>query len=306
MEKKCEICNKDYKPRRKEQRFCSVECQYESYRKPKIDKVLTTCNFCGLEFETLPNKLLTGKSKYCCRECKDKHQQIIYLGSNNPVYGNNHTKEWVENASIRLKKLWESDDYRRKIKESIDKFVEINGYYPGTDEDSNLKRKKTMIERYGVPHNWIGKYGERDCDKTTLEVYGKTSAQMLVEYSHYYNKKTDIEKMFEKILEELEIPYQCKFRIYDKEKIDFWYREYDFLILGSNILVEVDGDYWHGNQNVFEDLSEFQKNVQENDKIKENFANSNGYNIIRFWGSDIKKNCDNVKNKLIEIWEKLK
>jgi very-short-patch-repair endonuclease len=306
MEKKCEICNKDYKPRRKEQRFCSVECQYESYRKPKIDKVLTTCNFCGLEFETLPNKLLTGKSKYCCRECKDKHQQIIYSGSNNPVYGNNHTKEWVENASIRVKKLWESDDYRRKIKESIDKFVEINGYYPGTDEDSNLKRKKTMIERYGVPHNWIGKYGERDCDKTTLEVYGKTSAQMLVEYSHYYNKKTDIEKMFEKILEELEIPYQCKFRIYDKEKIDFWYREYDFLILGTNILVEVDGDYWHGNQNVFEELSEFQKNVQENDKIKENFANSNGYNIIRFWGSDIKKNCDNVKNKLIEIWEKLK
>lgn len=306
MEKKCEICNKDYKPRRKEQRFCSVECQYESYRKPKIDKVLTTCNFCGLEFETLPNKLLTGKSKYCCRECKDKHQQIIYSGSNNPVYGNNHTEEWVENASIRVKKLWESDDYRRKIKESIDKFVEINGYYPGTDEDSNLKRKKTMIERYGVPHNWIGKYGERDCDKTTLEVYGKTSAQMLVEYSHYYNKKTDIEKMFEKILEELEIPYQCKFRIYDKEKIDFWYREYDFLILGTNILVEVDGDYWHGNQNVFEELSEFQKNVQENDKIKENFANSNGYNIIRFWGSDIKKNCDNVKNKLIEIWEKLK
>ena len=42
MEKKCELCGKDYKPIRKKQKYCSVECQHESYRKPKIEKVIKT------------------------------------------------------------------------------------------------------------------------------------------------------------------------------------------------------------------------------------------------------------------------
>jgi very-short-patch-repair endonuclease len=306
MEKQCEICYKNYKPRKKEQKFCSVECQYESYRKPKIEKVLTTCNFCGVEFSTLPNRLLTGKDKYCCRECKDRHQVYIYSGSNNPTYGLKQSEEQKNNTSIRTKKLWENEEYRNKVKNGVSKFIKKNGYFPGTDENSKRKRRQTMVERYSIPHNWVGKYGERDCDKTTLDIYGKTSVQMLIDYSHYYNKKTDIEKIFEIMLEELEIPFQSKFRLYDKEKVDFWFKEYDFLILDTNILIEVDGDYWHGNEEIFEELTNFQKSVQVNDNIKEKFANTKGYYVVRFWGSDVKKNSQEVKNRIKEIWKKLK
>jgi very-short-patch-repair endonuclease len=179
--------------------------------------------------------------------------------------------------------------------------VKKNGDWPGTDEDSKLKRKQTMIDRFGLEHNWIGKYGERNCDKTTLELYGKTSAEMLSNYIHFYGKKTDIESIFEEFLIELNIPYQIKFRIYDKNKINFWFREYDFLLLGSNILIEVDGDYWHGNKNLFEELSDFQKSVQENDKIKEDFAVKNGYKIVRFWEEDIKNKKEEVKNKIKKL-----
>ena len=62
MEKICEICNKNYKPRQKKQKYCSVECQHQSYRKPKLEKVVTTCLYCEKEFYTLPNKLKKGKS----------------------------------------------------------------------------------------------------------------------------------------------------------------------------------------------------------------------------------------------------
>ena len=306
MEKQCEICGKNYNAKRKKQRFCSTTCQYESLRKPKIDRVSTTCNFCGLEFSVLPNDLLTGRGKYCCRECKDSHQKITYSGVNNPTYGKIHSEDRKKNISDRTKELWKTEEYRSKIKEGVNRFIEKNGYYPGADDESKRKRKETMIERYGLPHNWVGNYGKRKCDETTKEKYGKTSVEMLMEYSHYYGKKTDIEKIFEKILEELEIPYQCKFRIYDKEKVNFWYREYDFLIMDTNILVEVDGDYWHGNENIFEEITEQQKIVQNQDIVKENFAKSNGYDIIRFWGTDIKRNSHEVKNKIKNIWEKLK
>jgi very-short-patch-repair endonuclease len=305
MEKQCEKCNKIYNARQKKQKYCSVECQHQAYKKIKVERVKTICIFCGSEFETLPEKLKNGKSKYCCRQCRYNHQKKVYLGKNNPAYGKKHTEERKKEMSIRVKKLWDTEDYINKIKESRYRFFENNGYWPGTDEHSKKKRKETMIERYGVNHNWNGKYGDRKCDKTTIEIYGKTSADMLVEYSHYFGKKSDIEVIFETILVELNIPHQIKFRIYDKNKINFWFREYDFLILNTNILIEVDGDYWHGNTEIFNEVSDFQKSVQENDKIKEEFAIKNGYEIIRFWGNDIKNKKEEVKNKMIEIWQKL-
>jgi very-short-patch-repair endonuclease len=305
MEKQCEICYKTYNAKKKNQKYCGVECQHNSYRKIKVERVKTTCLYCGKELLVLPNKLLNGKGKYCNRDCKDSHQKILYLGENNPAYGTPISDEHKKSISTHMKKLWTNEEYRNKMKKYLHNFFELNKYHFGTDEISKNKRKSTMIKRYGVPHNWNGKYGERNCDKKTLEKYGKTSIQMLTEYSNYYGKKTDIESLFEDILQELEIPYQLKFRIYDKEKIDFWFKEYDFLILNTNILIEVDGDYWHGNKKIFEQLSDFQKSVQENDKIKEMFAKKNGYEIVRFWGSDIKKNYEEVKNTIKKICEKL-
>lgn len=305
MEKICEICNKNYNARQKKQKYCSVECQHQSYRKPKLEKVMTICLYCEAEFYTLPNKLEKGKSKYCGRECKDAHQKIIYTGTTNPSFDRIVSDDERKNKSELFLKLWKSNEFRVKIKKGISKFIEKNGYYPGMDDESIRKRKETMIERYGISHNWVGKYGDRKCDKTTIDLYGKTSAELLIDYTHHFGKKTDIETLFEKILVELNIPHQIKFRIYDKDKINFWYREYDFLILNSNILIEVDGDYWHGNKNIFNEVSEFQKSVQENDKIKEEFAIKNGYEIIRFWGSDVKNKKEEVINKIKEIWQKL-
>jgi very-short-patch-repair endonuclease len=305
MEKHCEICNKKYNARRKEQKYCSVQCQYESYRKTKIEKVKTICLFCEKEFYTLPNKLKKGKSKYCCRKCKDNHQKNIYTGSSNPSYERVITDSEKKIRSEITKKLWQQEDYKQKIKKGISSFVEKNGHWPGTNEDSKMKRKQTLLDKFGFEHNWVGKYGERKCDNTTLKLYGKTSVEMLNEYSHYYGKKTDIELIFEELLIELSIPYQVKFRIYDKKRINFWFREYDFLLLDTSILIEVDGDYWHGNENIFEQLSDFQKSVKENDKIKEEFAIKNGYKILRFWGEDIKNKKEQVKNKIKELWQKL-
>jgi very-short-patch-repair endonuclease len=306
MENTCLICSKVFKARRAQQKYCSVVCQYVAYRKPKVQKVSTSCSFCSKEFLVLPNKLLTGKGKYCSRTCKDKHQKTLYSGVNNPVYGMNQSKDQKKMTSIRSKKLWESEEYKIKHKQSMLEFVKKHGYYPGTDLESRNKAKITMKKKYGKEHNWHGKFGTRKCDKTTLLKYGKTSAEFLIEYSLHYGKQTDIEKLFEKILEELSIPYQKKFRIYDKTKENFWFREYDFLILDSRILVEVDGDYWHGNQSKFEQLSEFQEKVKINDIVKQKFAEKNRYQVVRFWGSDIKQKYETVKNEFFELWQKLK
>ena len=203
-----------------------------------------------------------------------------------------------------MKERWDNGKIGDELKKSRENYHQKNGFWPGMSVESKEKRKETMEKRYGVKHNWNGKYGERKCDKTTEETYGKSSADMLIEYTHYFNKKTDIEIIFENLLNEMNIQYQPKFRIYNENKEEFTFREYDFLIKNTKILVEVDGDYWHGNKKIFTPLSEFQKNTQKNDKIKEKFAQRNGYEIIRFWGSDIKNDIDTIKDKINKLCQK--
>lgn len=304
MEKKCILCQKDYIPRKKEQKYCSVECQHQSYRVQKVERIKRVCLKCGKEFFKIPSKANDKYGKYCSRECKDSHQKEIYLKDKNPSWNRIVTDEEKELKRKMMKERWRNSEIGEIIKRSQIEYLKKNGFWPGTSDNDKKKRKETMINRYGISHNWNGKYGERKCDKTTLEIYGKSSSDMLCEYTHYYNKKTDIEIIFENLLDEMGIKNQPKFRIYNKNKAEFCFREYDFLIINMNILIEVDGDYWHGNNEKFHPLSKFQEETRRKDKIKEDFAKSNGYNIIRFWGSDIKKNINLVKDKINEICQK--
>jgi very-short-patch-repair endonuclease len=242
-----------------------------------------------------------GRGKYCSRECKDLHQKQKYKGEKNPMYGKKITEKTRNIRSDAMVKKWKDESYREKRRKGIENFVNEHGYYSGTDEKSKNRRKQTMLERYGVVHNWIGDYGERICDKTTVEKYGKSSVEMLSDYEIIYGKETDIEKIFKKILEDLSIQYDYKYRMYNKNDDSFWYREFDFLIKNTHILIEVGGDYWHGNEKLFETLNEFQIETQKKDKIKENFAISNGYRVLRFWGSEIKKIPEKIKIELTKV-----
>jgi very-short-patch-repair endonuclease len=301
MEKECIKCHKVYSTVKKTQKFCSVECQHQSYRVPKVERVKCICLKCGEEFLKIPSKANEKYGKYCSRNCKDEHQKEIYLGEKNPSWNRIQPSEERELRSVIMKERWKDDTFKDKIKKGMIDSFKKNGVWPGTSEDSKMKRKVTMIKNYGISHNWIGKYGERKCDKTTLEIYGKSASDMLCEYTHYFNKKTDIEIIFENLLDEMNIQNQPKFRIYNENKDEFCFREYDFLIKNTNILIEVDGDYWHGNDKKFHPLSEFQEEIKRKDRIKEDFAKRNGYEVIRFWGSDIKKNINDIKDKIKKL-----
>jgi len=56
-----------------------------------------------------------------------------------------------------------------------------------------------------------------------------------------------------------------------------------------NILVEADGDYWHGNPDYFTTLNEIQIINKKNDIFKDELAKQEGYLLLRFWENQIKK-----------------
>jgi very-short-patch-repair endonuclease len=297
MEKKCEQCGKNYDTKNKKQKYCSVDCQHESYKKNKVERVECVCLNCGTIFNMKKSDIDYGRGKYCNRICKDEHQKKIYLGESNPVWGRKSSENEKIIRSNFVKELWKSQEYRDSIKNGIELFAKNNGFWPGTDESSKQKRENTMINKYGIRHNWNGVYGHRKCDLTTLNIYGKDSVRLMIDNPSPYSN-TKPEKKFKKILKELNIDFQPQFELYYDETR---YKIYDFLLIGKKILVEIDGDYWHGNPEKFEILDEQQKYVKINDKFKNELAEKNGYEIYRFWESDLKKN----KNEIIKIIKKI-
>lgn len=79
-------------------------------------------------------------------------------------------------------------------------------------------------------------------------------------------------------------------------------RFYDFYLPKENAIIEIDGDYWHGNPEKYSDdkLKYHQRKARRVDEIKDKWALSHGIPIIRIWESDIEKNPSGVMEVLRE------
>jgi len=77
-------------------------------------------------------------------------------------------------------------------------------------------------------------------------------------------------------------------------KIDYKY--YDFLVKGTNLIIEMDGDYWHANPIKYPKgpINRIQLETIQNDSFKEALAYSRGYKILRIWENDFRNNKEKV------------
>ena len=97
-----------------------------------------------------------------------------------------------------------------------------------------------------------------------------------------------LEKKFAKeFLEKLGVRYEEQFEAKDIK------RYFDFKLDGR-ILIEVDGSYWHSYGKVYEEMNSIQKRNARVDEIKNKWAHSNGYKLIRIWEHDINNNPQKV------------
>lgn len=95
------------------------------------------------------------------------------------------------------------------------------------------------------------------------------------------NKKcmTKPELLCKRILEEIGINAEYQVEIKSKFIVDFRI---------GNIILQVDGEYWHGHQR-FEPLTERQSKQRARDTAQDKYLTACGYKIIRIWESQITK-----------------
>ena len=121
---------------------------------------------------------------------------------------------------------------------------------------------------------------------TTSEIIKKNIERSKKPHPKYGTSK--LEKKFAKeFLEKLRIRYEEQFEAKDIK------RYFDFKLDGR-ILIEVDGSYWHSYGKVYEEMNSIQKRNARVDEIKNKWAHSNGYKLIRIWEHDINNNPQKV------------
>lgn len=106
-------------------------------------------------------------------------------------------------------------------------------------------------------------------------------------------KKTWPEREFEDIMKELGIPFEDQ-KILGK-------KIYDFYLPTRNMIIEIHGDYWHGNPNKFESFNKTQVRNKKNDIFKKNQAINNGYLYNEVWEDDLK----NKRQEVVELFKSM-
>ncbi len=108
-------------------------------------------------------------------------------------------------------------------------------------------------------------------------------------------KMTWPEREFKKLLKELKVNYEVQKIVGDKI--------FDFYIPHVNLLVEIDGDYYHANPEKIkaENINRMQAKNMRNDIFKDALASGLGFGIERIWENDLKVNYKAVKAKFKKI-----
>ena len=136
--------------------------------------------------------------------------------------------------------------------------------------------KKLSNKMSGENHPF---YGKKRPDHSKL-----MKSPVMMEKIFAKRSMTDIQQLVVTMLEQINVPYHSQFFI--KHNDDTY--AYDFKLKELPILIEVDGDYWHGGPGANKHVP-FVTEVQDKDNIKDVVARQHGYTVLRFWGSDVKE-----------------
>lgn len=182
----------------------------------------------------------------------------------------------------------------RKAKFASGEYDYIKDAVKQNRKDPNLGEKISKGAK-GIPKPKPEGFGiGRKHSKKTKEKMSDSAIERILETDQNHTSK--LEKEFALILDNLNIKYTQWF--YAKQIKAF----YDFYLPKYNTIIEVDGDFWHCNPNTkhSEAVYESQKKNLIRDKEKNQWAQDNGFKLLRFWEKDINEN----PQQIIEILQR--
>lgn len=297
--------------------------------KSKISTVnhLTKCNPSINEDDAF---ILMIKSTYgiSAKDVVNEYENGMSLPDIKKVYGisYNYTEKILnifDSSTRTIKEANSLDSRQEKYKETCIKKYGVDNV--SKTEEIKEKKKKTFIENYGVDNifktDGFAEYVSQIC----LKKYGvkrvsnpKKVSEARLNFSeekwkkiHSKTRKTLQEKYengehTDKYISSLELIVS---EVFDRNGIEYESQKfidglaYDFHIKNTNIIVEVNGDYWHANPKIYEADETINyvnvgyipvSDIWDRDLEKKNNALDFGYKVLYIWECDINNNMDNI------------
>jgi len=237
----CKICGN--KTRTSKVKTCSKDClrrffelrrqSPEWQNRKSIKKIF--CAQCDKEFITSKS---STTAKFCSRECLSKWKSINYKGRK-------LTDDWLKNQSHakRRENIVRHGDYECEVcKKKFETNLSLRShksYCSAVSEQTNVncmicnkvfKRQRNYEVHVRLKHDQIRNESHRKsvseaCSNRIQQKTLKEELNFLCKLQEFYGKENVVHKF----------------------KIEGVNHEYDFYVPSHNLIVEYDGDYWHGN-----------------------------------------------------------
>ena len=105
-------------------------------------------------------------------------------------------------------------------------------------------------------------------------------------------KMSRLEKVGYEMLSDLGVEYESQYVIAGKFCVDAY-------IKSKKIVIQFDGDYWHGHPEKFPNPDKRQKCRMALDMSQDAYMKKCGYVVLRFWETDVYNNIERVKQVLL-------
>lgn len=278
---KCQLCNK-------EMSFGRIKNHIKARHKE-----ITVDQYIQQYWSTLPfhqpceicNKNIVYKYKTCSKECHSVLKTNILKGIPKPKgFMSKEHKEKLSKAMI-------GKEVSQEIREKISK--NSKGKSRNKGKQPMLGKKQSNHQKQKVKETLQNFY------KNGGEPWTKNNPHTQETIKKIFSKKpmNKLEKFVASILEENNIPYHFQFFLKNKDGIC---KSYDFKIKNKNILIEIDGDYWHGGPGINKHFFKLEE-TKQNDLFKDQLAKDNGFSLIRIWESNIYNEPNIIINKIKEL-----
>lgn len=207
---------------------------------------------------------------------KAKKTNIIKYGFDNPMKNKEIINKVQESRSLKRNEILEN------IKRTMMERYNIEN--PMERQEFIDKIAETMMKRYGVKSAPQFPEFREKMIKTCMERYNAPYYIMSKEYfdTHPFNRISNINKKFGKLLEENNIDFEYEYNV--------GLKSYDFKIQNSNILIEIDPTYTHNSFCNHWKEEGIDKNYHDE---KSQLAVDNGFRCIHVFDWD---NWDDIIN----------
>lgn len=225
------------------------------------------------------------------------------VGSKNPMYGISLLEFWIDKYGKKIANK-KNKEYLHKLSQSFS--GEKNPFYGKKHSKQAIQniKQKNAIYRESLSAEDKEKISKK-LSQSQKQLYDKNPQDYILKRSKAGKiTATKINKYKINSIEQIVSDKLKAFGLNLEYSVILDYKQFDFGSKKYKILLEVQGDYWHGNPKIYKkiQLNETQKRNIQRDKEKIKFAEKHEIKLYHIWESDIKSNnfsiLEDIRNEI--------